>query len=247
MDPGTVLAVVGTILTGGQIVWDTASNFAQDGRQVDSSLTEVKSLNELLERFSGLLKSKDYQDVVARFWGDQHRSSALETALHVYLRQLRVVSDELSPNDKSKADRLWHRFEIALKNKQLRDSMENVRHLCEQLVSRVGIDSAAIAAINHGILNELQQKLEEQRIYLEGDKRRKILDWICETDEWRDAHQNISERRHPGTCSWLFARDDFLDWRNGLETPLNAVEGENVRVPSVFWGWGKRESQQTSQ
>ncbi len=132
------------------------------------------------------------------------------------MAELSKLRDSLIVDKKAALSKIWDRIKRAIRPEALKRSITEMNRYCEQLNRDITNEILKVSTTSIERVASIQGTLSTR--YREEDET-KILSWI--------STMNFRE--------WLLEREDFMDWRNGVE--INSEENE---VPLIFWCWGMR-------
>jgi hypothetical protein len=121
--------------------------------------------------------------------GASDTNDALAKQLELCKKHLYALSDELKISPEAARSHNWDRVKKAFKKKELQESMEKLRQLCDPVFTMTSIDSMDE---HDRKLTELRSSLTEFRSHVgehqARDQKRSILDWITKDCQW-DLHK----------------------------------------------------------
>lgn len=142
------------------------------------------------------------------------------------IQELYKLRDSLNVNRMTVLSTSWDRIRRAIRPESLRQSIADVNRYCEQINRDVTLETFKVSksakeevALVHSVLTKRYQE----------EDHTKLLSWIS-TWNFQERHKYLLQRHHEGTGEWLLEREDFMDWRNGVEANV-----EEKEVPRIYW------------
>ena len=205
------------ILDGFVSDWkDVPNDIESFKKELDHLVATVRETNKILPQslapvVDGSLTSEDY--------------------VASCMAELSKLRDSLIVDKKAALSKIWDRIKRAIRPEALKRSITEMNRYCEQLNRDITNEILKVSTTSIERVASIQGTLSTR--YREEDET-KILSWIS-TMNFRERHEDLLQKHHEGTGEWLLEREDFMDWRNGVE--INSEENE---VPLIFWCWGMR-------
>ncbi|KAL9038109.1 MAG: hypothetical protein Q9214_005412 [Letrouitia sp. 1 TL-2023] len=223
-----VVSLIGLAIQAGVAINKFVVNWKDAPQEVLTFKEELESLENTLQATDRVLEHKSiYERVHESLPNVADTNLALtrcRTKLHVLLDALNI--DLLISKGKG-----WRRIVRALRADRLRESMKTLDRHCSQLNSQVSLITLEVVKINR--LESVEIRKELQKWHEEADYQ-DILCWLSKSN-YEDKHRQSLQQHHDGTGEWLFSKEEFMDWRNGVQ-----LSEEGAPVPSTLWLYGDR-------
>lgn len=241
MDPSSlaigVVSLIGLAIQAGVAIDKFVANWKDAPPEVMTFIEELKSLENTLQATERALKHESIYERVHESLHSgllsQMGTNAADTngALARCRTELHALLDALNIDLRVSKGKGWRRIVIALRAKRLRESMKTLNRHCSQLDSKVALTTLEVAMTNRLELIKIRKEL--QKWHEEADYQ-DILCWLSRLN-YEDKHRQSLQQHHSGTGEWLFLKEEFMDWQNGLQQ-----SEEGAPVPSTLWLYGDR-------
>lgn len=214
---GTIIGVVSLTVQVIQIL----DRFVTDWK---SAPDDVKGFKGELETLLDTLRRTERNPALKSVFGS---SSAKDEITSCEMELCKLHDAMILPKN------AWDQFKRAIRAESLLKSIEKVHRRCEQINHTVNLEGLEASLAGRETIDQVHRMVENR---IRDEDKSRILSWISTTD-FKNRHENLLQQHHEGTGEWLIKREDFIDWRNGIQTDL-----EDNEVRPILWCHGIRKS-----
>lgn len=221
VDPLSAGGTIISVLSLGIQVIKTLDRFVAEWK---SAPEDVKGFKRELETLLVTLRRTDRNPVLNSVVG----SSSAKDEITSCERELCKLRDAMILPKNA-----WDRVKRAIRAESLQKSIEKVHRYCEQINHTVNLEGLEASLAGRDSIDQINRIVENR---IRDEDKSRILSWIS-TMDFKDRQENLLQQHHKGTGEWLIKREDFIDWRNGIQTDL-----EDNEVRPILWCHGIRKS-----
>lgn len=231
-----VVALIGLAIQAGVAIDKFVANWKDAPREVMTFIEELVSLEDTLQATDRVLEHKSVYEKVdeSLYSGLSPNGTNIATTAWALTRcrtELYVLLDALKIDLRVSKGKGWRRIVTALRADRLRESMKTLHRHCSQLNSKVSLTTLEVVKTNR--LESMEIRKELQKWHEEAEYQ-DILCWLSRSN-YEDKHRQSLQQHHKGTGKWLFLKEEFMDWQNGMQQ-----SEEGAPVPSTLWLYGDR-------
>ncbi|KAM0331566.1 hypothetical protein ACHAQA_003244 [Verticillium albo-atrum] len=181
--------------------------FVQDYRGVSD---EIKKYRDELNRYTAtLIRTQMVLNDAECMRGHEDRLLQKPAGFEAFEVCAKSIQDVLVLLEtRSGWKKHYRKIKLALRSRDLRDSIEDIHRFCEQISQDTVVSVLQVSKATKSLVGRLLNAHTRSEDLA-------ILNWLA-PGTYSQRHKELVKEWHPGTIGWVFDQPEFVEWESGL-------------------------------